>query len=647
VRRRIPITILFAALLLISPAQAAPPEQHTIKLLSADPTGVTGDFGLCEAYSKGDRCSSGAIGDAEGWWFVGVGSGNGNIWESRDAGTTVASAGPKGAANDIVHNCYRIYYPCEITKSADGSFTFETTTALTADDTDTHIDVYRRKDGLTSLVTNIPSGNLDAELVRATPDFRHVLVVLERLATGEDGRDAQFAGFVERTPDGRVFRFPAGVPIRTGADFYWDASSPDLSRVLFATADQLVPEDRDLAGWDIYERGADGVVRLISTGPASSRSRESPRLDYASPDGSRILFSTSEGLVPEDGDGHEDVYQRMGGTTTLLTPGTEADANFAGLSKDGTHLFFTTSESLAPEDGDTCFDIHYSSGEKTPRDCVDLYERANGVTTLVSAGTASDDAGFVGASADGRHVFFTTNASLDARDADACFFTFGGEERFYYGCSDIYERSDGRTSLVSTGPLAGKGDNRDVYTGSDYTKVSDDGHITFRTNERLTADAPEFGGQYEWFEGKTRYLPSEPANPPGVPAGAAVVARSGDNARLIFTTRDSLLAEDRDANVCETYGGDIVGCPDLYELYRGHLTLLTGGTDQECYRDRYSGTDCPQFLAASKDPTRVIFSTGSRLVPQDTDDQVDAYVSQAIPHQCRDKSGKEPKKCAG
>ena len=642
---RIPVSfsVLVASLLFVSTAQAVPAEQHTIKLLSTDPAGVSGDLGLCEAGAKGEQCSSGPIGDGDGWWFVGEGSGGaGNIWESTSTGTSVLSAGPRGPANDISYHCYRVYYPCEISKASDGSLLFETKTALTFDDTDSSVDVYRLKDGVTNLLTNIPSGNLDADLVRASPSFDHVLVLLTKPAADPYASDEQFAGFVERTPDGRVFRFPAGVPIRTGAEFHWDASAPDLSRVLFSTPDQLLPEDRDLGASDIYERGADGVLRLISTAPTSPNSRDSAALDYASPDGSRVVFTTSEGLAPEDTDGHADIYQRAGGATTLLTPGTARDVTFAGQSKDGTHLFFTTDESLVPEDGDTCYDVRDASGTTRARDCVDVYERANGATTLVSAGTSSDDARFVGSSADGRHVFFITNASLDPRDSDACFFTFGGPERFYTGCADIYERSDGRTALATTGPAAGKGDDRSVYEGA----VSDDGRLTFETSERLTFDAGQFGGRYEWFGGTTRYLP-DPARPPGVPPGATVVATSPDQARVVFSTRDALLPDDRDANLCQDPGGNIINCPDLYELYRGHLTLLTPGTNERCYRDRYGGTDCPKFLAASTDAKRVIFSTGKRYVPEDTDNLVDIYVSQAIPHQCRDKNGREPKKCAG
>src|SRR5436190_1648063 len=246
VRIRTSVVMVFAVLLFVPAAHAVPTEQHVIKLLSANPAGVAGDLGLCEAGAKGEQCSSGPIGDGDGWWFVGEGSaGAGNIWASTSAGTNVLSAGPRGSANDISYHCYRVYYPCEISNAADGSLLFETKTALTTDDTDSSVDVYRRKDGITSLLTNVPSGNLDADLVRATPSFDHVLVVLEKPATDPYEGDEQFAGFVERTPDGRVFRFPAGVPIRTGADFHWDASAPDLSRVLFSTPDQLVPEDRD------------------------------------------------------------------------------------------------------------------------------------------------------------------------------------------------------------------------------------------------------------------------------------------------------------------------------------------------------------------------------------------------------------------
>ena len=77
----------------------------------------------------------------------------------------------------------------------------------------------------------------------------------------------------------------------------------------------------------------------------------------------------------------------------------------------------------------------------------DLYERSAGVTTLISTsdvgGNGPADAWFEDASEDGTRVLFRTDEQLSASDLDATY--------------DIYERFDGSTTLISTGPAGGNG----------------------------------------------------------------------------------------------------------------------------------------------------------------------------------------------
>ena len=87
---------------------------------------------------------------------------------------------------------------------------------------------------------------------------------------------------------------------------------------------------------------------------------------------------------------------------------------------------------------------------------------------LVSTGPAGDvggPAGFVGASPDGTHVFFETTGKLVNADTDAA--------------SDVYERSGGQTTLVSTGPTGGNDDSSAVdFKGvsAGGTRVPGPGH---------------------------------------------------------------------------------------------------------------------------------------------------------------------------
>ncbi len=115
----------------------------------------------------------------------------------------------------------------------------------------------------------------------------------------------------------------------------------------------------------------------------------------ASSDGSKVFFHTTESLLSSDTDSSQDVYERSGGTTTLVSQGQinangAFEASFAGASSDGSRVFLQTAEELVNGDTDSSQDV---------------YERSGGVTTLVSQGQINGNgasfASFAGASSDG------------------------------------------------------------------------------------------------------------------------------------------------------------------------------------------------------------------------------------------------------
>ena len=103
----------------------------------------------------------------------------------------------------------------------------------------------------------------------------------------------------------------------------------------------------------------------------------------------------------------------------------------------------------------------------------DVYERANGTTTLVSQGPASANAPvpatYQGASRDGSRVFFDTSESLTGLTTGVY--------------PDIHERTGGDTTVVSLGPTGGNGDFFAFFRGT-----SDDGTVLFfETDEALVS----------------------------------------------------------------------------------------------------------------------------------------------------------------
>ena len=235
--------------------------------------------------------------------------------------------------------------------------------------------------------------------------------------------------------------------------------SADGARVVFDTAESLVGADTDTQN-DLYERSG-GQTTLISTGPDGGNGAFGASPNGVSADGARVLFSTAESLVGADTDTQNDLYERSGGQTTLISIGPDGGngpfgANFQGVSTDGASVLFETSERLVSADTDAQNDV---------------YERSGGQTSLISTGPAGgngvSDPSFEGVSADGAVVLFSTDESLVSADTDAQF--------------DVYERSGGQTTLISTGPAGGNG----AFEPSFEAVSADGARVLFSTDESL------------------------------------------------------------------------------------------------------------------------------------------------------------------
>ena len=455
-----------------------------------------------------------------------------------------AALGAPAAESPASHSAFEVVSignGAEVTQFAGASYDglrvfTRTWDTLTASDTDTRADVYEHAGGATTQVSIGPAGG--------------------------------------NGPYGSVY----------------EGSSADGSRVFFTTADPLVASDTDECDptdpapngcGDVYERSG-GSTTLLSTGPVTPSTPFFAGYLDASEDGLRVFFSTREAMVGGDSDTLSDVYERSGGTTTLVSTG-PAGGNgdfipaFGDASADGTSVFFTTGERLVASDTDSAADV---------------YARESGTTTLVSTGPAGGngaaDATFRAVSHDGSRVIFETSERLVSADTD--------------GATDVYERAGGATTLLSTGPAGGNGSAEALYKDS-----SDGGtRVFFQTTESLTSSDGD--GQVDVYErsgGTTTHVSTGPAD--DGPFDATLQGVSRDGARVVFGTTESVTGADTDGRF------------DIYERAGGSTTLLSVGP---------AGGNGPvdAFLGGmSEDGRRVFFESAEQLTSDDTDSFTDVY----------------------
>jgi hypothetical protein len=367
--------------------------------------------------------------------------------------TTLVSAGSTGCAG---LGCGEGNFAATFRgASADGSKAFFTTEEqLDGADTDSLLDIYRRD--LAGEVTTLVSVsgacpvatdcNASYGGVSGNGDHAYFETTERLVAADKDNSQDVYdwsGGAPALISTGPADGNGAGVATFAGASF-------DTTRVYFETDESLVGGDEDAAN-DVYERSG-GTTSLISTGPAGGNGSSAASLEWISPDGSTatVLFGTDESLVTGDEDEFQDVYAGSGGTVALRSLASTGgngpfNASFAGASDDGQHVFLVTSEPLVPaDDTDTALDV---------------YEVTGGVATLVSTGPAavksSIPAGLPTAAvaADGSHAFFITEERLTEGDPDAE--------------NDVYDYSSGGTLLASTGNTAPLGPPTPTLSGTD------------------------------------------------------------------------------------------------------------------------------------------------------------------------------------
>jgi hypothetical protein len=307
-----------------------------------------------------------------------------------------------------------------------------------------------------------------------------------------------------------------------------------------------------------------------------------------------VFFETNESLTGDDTDTFQDVYRRAAGATIRYSlwnashPGNGPfDAYYEANSDNGEYALYSTEEALATNDCDT--DAQF-----------DVYQRGStvGTSSLRSFGPCGGgpfDAHFVGTADLGR-VWFETEEQMLASDTD--------------NSRDVYQSNGaGSVHLISTGPGGGNDSFDAQFAGAAETGSL----VYFETDEPLTANDTDDRTDVYANDGGASFPPQPTQLMSTGPAGgngafdARFEGSSDDGLRTFFSTEESLVAQDTDANA------------DVYEREPPVTTKLSTGPNGG------NGAFDAEFAGGSREGDTVFFTTSESLVSGDTDASSDIY----------------------
>lgn len=377
-----------------------------------------------------------------------------------------------------------------------------------------------------------------------------------------------------------------------GRPFYAGGSA-DLRHIIFESFFRLTPDARGTR--NLYE-SVDGAVRLAGILPDGT-----PALNSQAGQGATGQLYTDT-MISDDGTticfcdiSTGNIYARINGTSTVQLNESEKSAREAAqpatlwtMSRDGHRVFFTSNEGLVDGDDDSAADMYMydftaPAGRRLTRLSVDAQ---------LADGHAAG--GTLGVSADGRYAYFIDGGQLVAGEPIA---SSGAElyvwhDGFIRNIGEFADPGDVATNLTNTS----WGFEQDTMT----SRVTPDGrHLLF-----MARDDSGFRG-HGGLDG--------------------------------YDHGDSCTFDNSLGRPCrELY---------LYDAESGHLACVSCGargtvadSDALIHVRRGTGTankTWHQSAALSADGSRVFFSTGQALVPEDSNGRYDAYEYDAETGQVR------------
>jgi hypothetical protein len=453
--------------------------------------------------------------------------------------------------------------PLFATPNLDGPFIWQVMNAVNPEDPDPIVgpvfyqDLYRTEtDGSFVWVTRgsdiAPAGGDSPEFLAASPDGLMVYFADSR----QFEPDAPNGGiYIRSGQTTSVMKDENGAPLSRPVG----AALPELGLALYpyrlakdGSAMALVLQNLDTQSSElwVYKPAIGHAVRLLTTHGAL-------RLYSISTDGSKIFFSTTEDLTPDDVDGPNlaeapfDAYEynvntetlkRLSGTVAGPGPGNgPASADPALISSDGSTVYFTSTEKL---DGDKGV-----SGEQN------LYRTEGGAIqyALTLPGGLMRNSVHAQLSGDGKKVLFISSDRLTAYD--------NAEHSELY----VYDSSDGTTVCASCRPNgeAPEGDvsfgNTSFAEGSPGPNSDVQGKRIFFQSADAVLPGDHNGGKFDVYEFDASTNTTSLISTGESPTSSYLAGVGGDGRDVFFTTLDSLRPNDQNVGTQKLFDARVGG----------------------------------------------------------------------------------------
>jgi hypothetical protein len=426
--------------------------------------------------------------------------------------------------------------------------------------------------------------------------------------------------------------------VEHGEEFIGDLRpSPDFSHLAFSSANAVFAEGGQTAipgsAYDNdLQTGSVQLISLLSNGdPIPGGGEKAGEFMTFPPtgistDGSHIVMETA---APN---GLNRLYMRVNDAATYeiglpegANPGEGAGVKFIGMTRNGSKVLFMTTEPLLPEDEDTGADVYMweengghptltlvsqGDGQGTDDGCSPSW--TTGCSVQLLATEDGDRTGFKPTSVAkpryGRITVGGTDSKLASESGGVFFFSpdklAGTAPK---NGKNLYLANDGDVHYVAT-----IGSSQTI----DRIQISPNGmHAGLLTRAQLTGyDNDGFEEMYS-YDAETDKLACVSCMPDGSKPTADVEASQNgpfmsDDGRLFFSTPDALVPADSDP----------YHIPDVYEYAGGRPQLISSGTSSNGKAPGGAGTFISETLgleSVSSNGNDVFFSTTDTLVPQD------------------------------